>query len=149
MRIQQTNESSTIKIINVMNKLPFLLIALVFMVFNNSRLVGQNIIVKDMKSQATVQTNFDKQSSVNQSFFQPVDTSKPVLIYKTGDRNSSERADTALINYLTIDKTMKIKLPDATGEDTVNDFSSGPRDTADVKMKKYNHVLNKWVPGSK
>lgn len=132
-----------------MNKLPFLLIALVFMVFNNPKAVGQNIIVKDMKSHATVQTNFDKQSSVNQSFFQPVDTSKPVLIYKTGDRNSSERADTALINYLTIDKTMKIKLPDATGEDTVNDFSSGPRDTADVKMKKYNPVLNKWVPGSK
>jgi len=149
LRIQQTNESSTIKIINVMNKLPFLLIALVFMVFNNSRLVGQNIIVKDMKSHATVQTNFDKQSSVNQSFFQPVDTSKPVYIYKMGDSSNSERADTALINYLTIDKTMKIKLPDATGEDTVNDFSSGPRDTADVKMKKYNHALNKWVPGSK
>lgn len=132
-----------------MSKLQFLLIVLFIMVFNNPKAVGQNIIVKDMKIQATVQTTFEEQRSVHQSLFQPVDTSKPVLIYKTGDRNSSERADTALINYLTIDKTMKIKLPDATGEDTVNDFSSGPRDTADVKMKKYNHALNKWVPGSK
>lgn len=132
-----------------MNKLPFLLIALVIMVFNNTKVIGQNIIVIDKKSQKTVKTTFDEQRSVNQKFFQPVDTSKPVSIYKMIDSNNSERADTALINYLTIDQTMKVKLSENNGAAIGNGFSASPRDTTGVEAKKYNYVLNKWTPGSK
>jgi hypothetical protein len=127
----------------VMNTPRFLLITLVFLFFSNSKLIGQNIIIKKMDRQATqaaVLTDFEDKGSINLNLQQPADTSKIAPVYKTGDKR--EVVDTAKINHLLIDKGTKVSYNSETASDEISI-------RIDTTRKEINIPQNYWLPDSK